>query len=307
MNERERIALLARVLGRDVPGVSVGIGDDAAVLDGSGTLVWTIDDQVEGVHFRRALVDFRDLGFRSLMAAASDVVAMGGRPWCALCAMVVPRDVDDAALEAIATGQREAAEELHAGVVGGNLSRGPALSISTTVLGRCQRAIRRSGAHVGEGIWLAGHVGLAAAGLRALEGGKQDDARLQTAISAWRSPRALTEAGRAMGLLATAAIDVSDGLARDLGHLAEASGLSAWLDEDSLLGDLELVAAAEALGASAIDLALQGGEDYALVATSAAPLPGFRRIGQMREGTGLGLRTKAGERSIEPLGFDHFT
>jgi thiamine-monophosphate kinase len=307
MNERERIAMLARVLGAKVPGVSVGIGDDAAVLDGSGTLVWTIDEQVEGVHFRRALLGFRDVGFRSLMAAASDVAAMGARPWCALCAMVVPPDVDDAALEAIATGQRDAAQELSAGVVGGNLSRGPALSLSTTVLGHCQRAIQRRGAHVGEGIWLAGHVGLAAAGLRALEGSKAaDDPRLQPAIAAWRTPRALVEAGRAMGLLATAAIDVSDGLARDLDHLTEASGLSAVLDEASLLEDPELVAAAEALGASAVDLALHGGEDYALVATSAAPLPGFRRIGQMRDGRGLVLRTNGGERPIEPLGFDHF-
>jgi thiamine-monophosphate kinase len=308
MDERERIAMLARVLAGRVPGVTVGIGDDAAVLDGGGTLVWTIDEQVEGVHFRRDLVTFRELGFRSLMAAASDVAAMGGRPWCALCAMAVPADVDDAQLEAIATGQHEAAEELHAGVVGGNLSRGPALSLSTTVLGRCQRAIQRKGAHVGEGIWLAGPVGLAAAGLRALgsgEVGKLDDPRLQAAIAAWRTPRALVEAGRAMGLLATSAIDVSDGLARDVGHLAEASGLCGVLDEASLT-DPELLAAADALGLSAIELALHGGEDYALVATSAAPLPGFRRIGKMREGTGLVLRAASGERPLEPRGFDHF-
>jgi thiamine-monophosphate kinase len=298
--------MLARVLSRAVPGVTVGIGDDAAVLDGSGTLVWTIDEQVEGVHFRRTLVGFRDLGFRSLMAAASDVAAMGARPWCALCAMVVPADVDDATLEDIATGQSEAAQELHAGVIGGNLSRGPALSLSTTVLGRCQRAIRRQGAHTGEGIWLAGHVGLAAAGLRALEAGRGEEPRLQPAVAAWRTPRALVQAGRAMGLLATAAIDVSDGLACDLGHLAEASGLAAVLEEAALLEDPLLAAAAEALGASAIELALHGGEDYALVATSAAPLPGWRRIGQMREGRGLALRTGAGERPVEPLGFDHF-
>jgi thiamine-monophosphate kinase len=308
MNERERIAMLTRVLGRAIPGVTVGIGDDAAILDGAGTLVWTIDEQVEGVHFRRSLLGFRDVGFRSLMAAASDVAAMGGRPWCALCALVVPADVDDAALEAIATGQREAADELHAAVVGGNLSRGPALSLSTTVLGRCQRALQRRGAHAGEGIWLAGKVGLAAAGLRALEGDTlPGDPRVQPAVAAWRTPRALVEAGRAMGLLATAAIDVSDGLARDLGHLAEASGLSAVLDEDALLADSELVAAAGALGALPIELALHGGEDYALVATSAAALPGFRRIGQMREGRGLALRMAAGERPVEPVGFDHFT
>ena len=101
-------------------------------------------------------------------------------------------------------------------------------------------------------------------------------------------------------------IDVSDGLARDLGHLAEASALAGVLEEGALLADPELVAAAEALGVSAIDLALHGGEDYALVATSAAPLPGFRRIGQMREGGGLKLTTPTGEQVVEARGFDHF-
>lgn len=308
MNERQRIAMLAHVLGDAVSGVSVGIGDDAAVLDGTGTLVWTIDEQVEGVHFRRSFLGFHDLGFRSLMAAASDVAAMGARPWCALCAMVVPADVDDASLEAMATGQRAAAKELHAGVVGGNLSRGAALSLSTTVLGRCRRAIRRQGAHAGDAIWLAGHVGLAAAGLRALEGagGDQGDPSVQAAVAAWRTPRALVEAGLGMGLLATAAIDVSDGLACDLDHLAEASRLCAVLDEASLLEDSVLCAAADALGVPAMNLALHGGEDYALVATSVAPLPGFRRIGEMREGSGLVLRANGAERPLEPLGFDHF-
>jgi thiamine-monophosphate kinase len=159
---------------------------------------------------------------------------------------------------------------------------------------------------VGEGIWLAGRVGLAAAGLRALQRG-MNDARLLPAMAALRTPRALVEPGRAMGLLATAAIDVSDGLARDLGHVAEASGLAAVLDEAALLQQPELSAAAEALGMPAIDLALHGGEDYALVATSAAALPGFRRIGEMRAGAGIVLRTATGERPVEPLGFDHFS
>ncbi len=93
MNEVGRVAMLARLLGRPVAGVEVGIGDDAAVLsfgpDGS-RLVWTIDEQVEGTHFRRELVSWRDVGWRSFMAAASDVAAMGARPWCALSALVLP-------------------------------------------------------------------------------------------------------------------------------------------------------------------------------------------------------------------------
>src|SRR5580704_10060153 len=108
MDERERIAMLARVLGARAPGVVRGIGDDAAVLEASpsaGQLVWTIDEQVEGVHFRRELLSWRDLGWRSFMAAASDVAAMGAVPWCALAALILSGAVDDAAFDAIAHGQ----------------------------------------------------------------------------------------------------------------------------------------------------------------------------------------------------------
>jgi thiamine-monophosphate kinase len=283
----------------------VGIGDDAAVLHSAGTLVWTIDEQVDGIHFRRDLLSMRDVGFRSFMAATSDVAAMGATPWCALCSVVLPTDFADADLEAFARGQRDAAREVQAGIVGGNLSRGPALSVSTTVLGRGEHPVARAGARSGDRIWLAGSVGLAAAGLRALTQGLSD-ARLDPAVAAWRTPRALIQAGLALESRATAAIDVSDGLARDLGHVARASGLAAVLDEAALVEDGLLVLAAEALATGALDLALYGGEDYALVATSPVPLPGFRCIGAMRTGAGLFLRSKDSERLLSTRGFDHF-
>jgi thiamine-monophosphate kinase len=307
MDERGRIAMLARVLGAGAAGLRVGIGDDAAVLEagGDGQIVWTIDEQVEGVHFRRDLVSDRDIGWRSCMAAASDVAAMGAEPWCALCALVLPDVVDDRMLELLASGQREAAEAVGAPVVGGNLSRGPALSISTTFLGRCERAVERRGAVAGDGIWLAGSVGLASAGLLALKSGAKAPA-IDAAVAAWRRPRALVTEGRSMARLAHAAIDVSDGLARDAGHVAEASGVCLVLEEEPLLAQRDLVAAASALGTDPLELALHGGEDYAIVAASPGPIAGFRRIGEVRQGRGLLLRTPSGERPIEPLGFDHF-
>jgi len=308
MDERGRIAMLARVLGTGAAaGVRVGIGDDAVVLEaaGDGQIVWTIDEQVEGVHFRRDLVSDRDVGWRSFMAAASDVAAMGADPWCALCALVLPDAVDDTVLESLASGQREAADAVGAPVVGGNLSRGPVLSISTTLLGRCERAVERRGAVAGDGLWLAGSAGLASAGLLALKSGAKAPA-IDVAVAAWRRPRALVAEGRSMARVAHAAIDVSDGLARDAGHVAEASGVCLVLDEERLLAQHDVVAAASALGADPLDLALHGGEDYALVAASPGPIAGFRRIGEVRQGRGLLLRTPSGERPIEPLGFDHF-
>src|SRR5262249_27582994 len=141
---------------------------------------------------------WRDVGWRSFMAAASDLAAMGAAPWCALSALVLPDDVTDAALEEIARGQGEAAAAIHAPVVGGNLSRAQGrgtLSIATTLLGTCERAVLRRGARPGDSLWMVGHIGLAAAGLRTLERnadpGVDPGAPLAVAVAAWRAPRAL--------------------------------------------------------------------------------------------------------------------
>jgi thiamine-monophosphate kinase len=331
-SEATRIAMLARTLsvhagGGAERGIEVGIGDDAAVLvvprlasAAATRLVWTIDEQVDGVHFRRNHVSWHDVGWRSFMAAASDLPAMGAEPWCALCALVLPDDVDDTALEAIAGGQRDAAQVVGAPVVGGNLSGGPALSIATTVLGTCERAVLRSGALPGDGLWVAGQVGLAAAGLRALECANTD-VRLRAAVAAWRKPKALVGEGRAMARVAHAAVDVSDGLACDAGHVAEASGVRLVFDEDALRGHSALADAAAALGADALDLALYGGEDYALLVSSPVPIVGFRRVGDVTGGRGVALRRSArarapgpgdagGEQVIEAIsasGYDHFS
>jgi thiamine-monophosphate kinase len=320
VDERARIDMLARVLAAVAPdavptvrapagaGVELGIGDDAAVLaaPGGGRLVWTIDEQVEGVHFRRDFLSWHDVGWRSFMAAASDVAAMGAVPWCALAALVLPADFGDAALEEMARGQRDAAATVGAPIVGGNLSGGPALSIATTLLGTCERATTRAAARPGDGVWLAGRVGLATAGLKALERGFSADPRLAPAVLAWRAPRALIAEGRAMQGVAHAAIDVSDGLARDLGHVALASGVRVVLDPTALLADAELTLAAAVLGQEPLLFALHGGEDYALVAASPAPLDGFRRIGDIKEGRGIALASHGGEAEIEPRGFDHW-
>jgi thiamine-monophosphate kinase len=109
-----------------------------------------------------------------------------------------------------------------------------------------------------------------------------------------------------MAAVAHAAVDVSDGLARDCGHMAEASGVCVVLDALALHADGALVRAASALGVDPLDLALHGGEDYALVAASDAAIEGFQLVGQIREGSGLVLRAGTSERPIEPGGFDHW-
>jgi thiamine-monophosphate kinase len=306
LNEDERVGRIAAILGRS--NARVGIGDDAAVLDAPNEpIVWTIDEQVEDVHFRRQWCSLRDIGYRATMAAASDLAAMGARPIGALAAIVVPTHVEDGDLDEMAEGQREACDRVGAGVVGGNLSRGERLSIATTWLGACDRPILRSGAQVGDGLYLCGDVGLAGAGLRALEASAEDDAP-PDALQAWRRPIARIAEGLVMARVASAAIDVSDGLARDAGHVALASGVRIVIDEVALREHLHpaTLAIAQLLRIDALELGLGGGEDYALVCTAGSPIEGFTRIGSVAEGSGVFLRAEGGAERAVSAGFDHF-
>jgi thiamine-monophosphate kinase len=245
------------------------------------------------------------------MAAASDLAAMGAAPLGLLAAMVLPPWVTDADLAELAQGQREAAEALGTAVIGGNLARGSELSITTTALGTAVQPLTRAGARPGDGIWMVGSVGLAAAGFVALEREGAAAVSLESAVAAWRRPRALVAEGiRARGR-AHAAIDVSDGLARDVGHIARASGVRAVLDAASIVG-AALFATATALGCDPLALALYGGEDYALVVVlpPGESLAGFARIGVIEELTGgppIALRRQDGAVvALDERGFDHF-
>lgn len=316
MSERSRIAQLAAKFAVFSPGVHVGIGDDAAVL--GPDLVWTVDAQVEGTHFLMPWVSWHDIGFRSFMAAASDLAAMGAHPLAALSSLVLTPAVDDAALDAMATGQAAAARVVGAPIVGGNLARGHELSLTTTLLGQTASPVLRCGARPGDGVWLSGEVGLAAAGLALLqrgahlEVGKMADGSIaDTCLRAFRRPVARIREGKQLSGVAHAAIDISDGLAQDAEQLAEASDVSIVFDAQALLahGGKDLAEAAILIGQDALDLALNGGEDYALLAVCDQSLPGFVRIGEVRESKGDARTFLATERGITPLaprGFDHF-
>jgi thiamine-monophosphate kinase len=306
--EEARVALLRAAFARDDPRVRLGIGDDAAVLEPSPeALVWTVDAAVAGVHFRTDFLSRSELGYRATMTAASDVAAMGGDPIAVLSSLVLPADFDDAELSELAAGQRDAADELGAVVVGGNLARGSELSVTTTLVGRASRPLRRDGARPGDEIHVAGELGMAAAGLSALLRGVRPP-ELAEALRAWRRPRARVAEGIAASGVATAAIDASDGLACDIGHVAEASGARAVLDESALI-EGPLQDAARALGLDPLELALYGGEDYALLVAlpPGKSVAGFRPIGAFVPGDGVWLRRIDGRVTpIEARGFDHF-
>lgn len=326
-SELARVSLLKRIFegptaapGTPGSSIRVGIGDDAAVLEAGGSLVWTVDTQVDGTHFRPQWVSWEDVGWRSFMAAASDLAAMGAEPLAALSSLVLAPAIGDEELEALARGQAAAAAEIGAPIIGGNLARGTQTSITTTLLGRAASPVLRSGAEAGDSLWLAGPVGLAAAGLAMLvaTAGPENmqTARVRdTCLAAWRRPAARIRDGLRLAGVAHAAIDVSDGLSRDAWQLAEASDRRFVFDESAILaaGGEALAAAASLVGRDALDLALNGGEDYALLATSSAVLPGFSRIGHVEDDASAGnvarlwLRRGGGVvEAIEAKGFDHF-
>lgn len=329
MTEHERIAALRALFeggatgaGDSSSSVEVGIGDDAAVLrlgEAGPRLVVTVDEQVEDTHFRLGWLRFHDLGWRATMSAASDVAAMGGRSIAIVSSLVVPRSLEDGELLELAAGQRAAAEALGARVVGGNLARGPALTIGTTVLGAVDRPLRRDGARPGDDLLLAGPVGRAAAGLALLatldEGAAVEDGAVGEAarvcLDAWRRPEARQACGlRAAEAGAHAMVDVSDGLAADAGHLAVASGVRVVLEERCLRADATLTTIASRLRRAALGLAVAGGEDYALLAAVPAgtAIPGFIRIGRCGAGPAAVLIERAdGSLEAAPAGFDHFT
>jgi thiamine-monophosphate kinase len=317
-SEFARIARIGKILG--VPNahtVPVGIGDDAAVVRvGKEQLVWTTDSHVEGVHFKRALMSFSDVGFRSFNAAVSDVGAMGASVVGALSAIALPRTLTDKELFQLVEGQAEAAKELDCPVIGGNLARAREVSVTTTALGYVKKPLLRDGARVGDEIWLIGAVGLSAAGLAWLTKRKRmrSSAALGRAaercVEAFRRPRALLMAGRALNGRATSAIDVSDGLVADAGHIAERSAVRMSISAAAILEqqgeDLSLVS--KALGRSALDFALYGGEDYALLATGARRNrpQSARVIGCVEPGRGVVVVDTHGRRASVRGGFEHF-
>lgn len=301
------------------PSVLLGIGDDAAALvstPGQVTLI-TSDMLLEGVHFDLSFCDPRTLGRKSLSVNLSDIAAMGGRPRHFLLGVALPKEIPLEFMDGFMAGMLEQAERFGATLVGGDTcaSKG-GVAISVTALGeqRPELVLRRSGARPGDLICVTGTVGDAAAGLNELMRG----AREGFLASRQLDPTPRVEAGVALAeaKVASAMIDVSDGVLQDLGHICEMSGVGARLELSRLPLSDEYRAAC---GADPYALALSGGEDYELLFC----VPAGREAEMERICAGLDLRVSVigevtGGASIELVapdgapysaprrGFDHF-
>lgn len=294
LRDRGEVALLEEIR-RLVPArhdVLVGPGDDAAVVRGTARpLLLTTDAQVEGVHFRREWLSARELGRRAFHVAASDVAAMGGRVRAVLLAIAAPSDWPVADLRAVVRGVRTAAEGAGAALAGGNLSSARELSLTVSVLGDAPaKPILRSGARAGDQLFVTGRLGGAAYGLRLLLGARTVGGG-EVAKRRWRRPAARLDEGRALARgIATAMIDLSDGLLVDLTRLADASGCRAVVHTERL----PLAAPLRALRPlDARALALSGGEDYELLFTASARAAArVRRLGLAAGATMIGEMTR---------------
>jgi thiamine-monophosphate kinase len=299
--EFELIDRFTRALPLRGDGVVLGVGDDAALLRPpfGELLAVTADALVEGVHFDRRF-DPRDVGWKALAVNLSDLAAMGARPLWALVALALPRSTPPARVDGIARGLGRCARQHGVAVVGGNVTRAQELSLTITAVGSTPRPMRRDGAQPGDAVMVSGTVGDAALGLR--PGAAPALARRQ------RRPAPRLVLGRALGRIASAAIDLSDGLAQDLGHLCEASGVGASLQLDAL--PLSAAYRRATRGeADPWEAALSGGEDYELCVT----VPPWRVRAALRAADRAGtpltvvgtVRSGRGVRIVEPGGGLH--
>ncbi|OYV78378.1 MAG: thiamine-phosphate kinase [Chromatiales bacterium 21-64-14] len=301
------------------PDVALGIGDDAAVLrvPAGVELAVTTDTLVAGIHFPPDTAPDA-IGHKSLAVSLSDLAAMGAEPAWATLALTVP-GVDATWLAAFARGLSALASAHGVALVGGDTTRGP-LSITMQALGflPAGRALRRSGARPGDDLYVTGTLGDAGLALAGLQGRRivPEDA-LQALRRRLDTPQPRVAEGLALRDLAVAAIDVSDGLLGDVGHLARASGVGVTIQVDGLpVSDLYRVH----MGAECPwDLALTAGDDYELCFAApaaqahavaerfAALRTSVTRIGSVYSGSGVRCQRRDGS-AYTPggTGYDHF-
>lgn len=267
---------LIDAIGRAVRGppdarVEIGIGDDAAVLSvRSGRVVVTTDALVEGVHFRWDLCRPGDVGWKSGAVNLSDLAAMGARPLALLAAIEVPADLADRDVVAAMRGLSRVGAAHGATVVGGNVSSGPVFAMTVTALGEpvAERVLTRAGARPGDRVLAAGPLGCGALGLDLLSRFPGWARRFPVLSLAYRRPDPQPELGMRLAAVpgVHAAIDVSDGLVADLGHVLAASGVGARIDADRVPLHPQARRFARESGADALAAALSGGDDYRLLA-----------------------------------------
>lgn len=313
VSEFGRIRAFTRLFDRVPP--PGGPGDDCAVVPaGRGELCVTTDGVVEDVHFTRAHFRLEDVGHKALAVNLSDLAAMGAEPEWFLCAIAHPASLSLRDLQGLARGMSALARAHQLKLVGGNFSRASELSVTITAAGRVKkgRALTRDRGRPGDRLFVTGTLGEARLGLEQLRSGL----RRSSAIDRQRRPQPRIAAGRIAGRFASAAIDLSDGLAQDLRHLCDLSRTGARIRLSSLpISEAVRAAIPEA---DRPGFALAGGEDYELliavppqkvtkfVQVCASEGERVTEIGHLAPAPLIRFLDERGARVAAPPGFDHF-
>ncbi len=299
LGEFKLIERLRRSMPAARDGVIVGIGDDAAVLKtvAGRVLLATCDVQVEGRHFMLDRATPYQIGWKSLAVNLSDIAAMGGTPTYALVSLGLPKDLDVSFVDELYRGLSDIAGQFGVSIVGGNLSSANELFVDVTLLGEAEPAhvLLRSNAQVDDVVLVTGNLGAAASGVWLLSSAHAVPVSAQARAAVLRA--ALTPTPRvregqiiAQSGLAHAMIDISDGLAADVGHICDESRVSVRLFAEPLPIASTTVEVATAVGHDPLDPALHGGEDYELlVSAPRADAGALSELVQSQTGTPLSV------------------
>jgi thiamine-monophosphate kinase len=306
-----------------------GIGDDCAVFGpySGRVLLFTTDMLVEDIHFLKAKITPYQLGWKTIAVNLSDIAAMGGRPLFLLISLAIPAEMNIELIQDFYKGMKDICEHYEVNILGGDTVASPdKLVISVSLIGDAKEneVLYRSGARPGDSIYVTGNIGDSSAGLKILKNEISPPKSIASHfIKLHNEPKPLIKTGRiiAASRLASAMIDLSDGLLSDLGHICEESGVGAMLFKKKIPISSELKLLASRVKFNPIDLAFSGGEDYLLLLTvPKAKIKDFEilyknkgssplyLIGEIREEKGVRMVNDDG--SIEEIsirGFNHFS
>lgn len=304
-SESEVIELLSRIFSASDERLLLGIGDDAAIVKGRPQQILTTDIAVEGVHFKSAWSSPYEIGARVAKANIADILSMNGSCDYLLVAASLTGNESLEWIAQLAQGIADVAKDYGAIVVGGDLTRSPTLQITITAVGFTDRPITRSGAKVGDSIYLSSLTGWSAAGLHLLSqqlsfaAGAADEA-----LSQYRNP---TLDGGVDFSQAHAMADISDSLLVQGAQIASASGVAFLIELELFENSAEFAALKELANLCEVDIwqwVLAGGEDHVLLATG-DNLPGLR-IGSVIAGEGVSLQEGGGTIKMAPVSWSHF-
>lgn len=301
-SESELIATLAAIFKKPTPDLLVGIGDDGAVAAATNKkIVMSTDMAVEGVHFKREWSSLKEIGGKITAANLADIYAMGGLPKYLLVSTGLPAGISIEEIKELANGIKAEADLVNCAVVGGDISKATELVISIAAVGEVDKPVTRSGAKVGDKVFISNLPGFSAAGLAQLNIGVRESKYL----SLHKKPVVpYGTAAKFAGINAMA--DISDGLLSECKNIAEASKIGITLDGELIAqvpGFTELNKLAQEMNIDVWSWVLAGGEDHAFLGTNSVVPEGGFEIGEVVAGSGVKVK---GASEIKDLGWRHF-